>query len=133
MKINRIKETCLYCKDLHASRDFFEGKLGMKCFSFKEGGFAFFRAGESVLLCFDPHYARFENKLPPHWSEGAYHLAFEVDADEYGDWKERVRSEGIEITYEHKWSEEQYSFYFHDPDGHVLEIIMVGLWDYLAD
>lgn len=102
----------------------------MKCFSFVEGRFAFFRAGESVLLCFNPEYSRYDNKLPPHWSSGAYHLAFEVDREEYDSWKNRVKAEGIEITYEHKWSEEQYSFYFHDPDSHVLEIIMTGLWDY---
>ena len=132
MKINRIKETCLYCKDLPASRDFYEGKLGMECFSFLENKFAFFRAGESVLLCFDPEHAKTGNTLPPHWATGPYHLAFEVDQEEYGDWKSRVLEKGIEITYEHKWSDEQYSFYFNDLDGNVLEIVMTGLWDYLS-
>ncbi len=130
MKINRIKETCLYSRDLHTARAFYEGKLGLKCFSFIEGRFAFFRAGESVLLVFDPDFSKNQNSLPPHWSTGAYHFAFEVDREEYQAWKEKISAEGIEITYEHKWSEEQLSFYFNDPDGHVLEIVMTGLWDY---
>ena len=113
MKINRIKETCLYSRDLHTARAFYEGKLGLKCFSFVEGRFAFFRAGESVLLVFDPDFSKNQTGLPPHWSTGAYHFAFEVAQEDYQAWKE-----------------EQHSFYFNDPDGHVLEIVMSGLWDY---
>lgn len=90
---------------------------------------AFYRVGESVLLIFDPTFSKENKKLPGHWSTGPYHLAFEVDQQDYQAWKSKVVSAGIEVTYEHTWSETQLSFYFNDPDGNVLEIVMTGLWD----
>lgn len=128
--IQRIKETCLYVSDLNRTREFYEGKLGLECFSLVPGRHIFFRAGESVLLCFNPEVTKDDQKLPPHWGQGKLHLAFEVGKEEYGQWKEKVSAAGIEIVHEQPWGETHLSFYFEDPDGHVLEIIMEGLWDY---
>lgn len=130
MAIQRIKETCLYVADLDRSRAFYEGQLGLKCFSLVPNRHAFFRAGESVLLCFNPEVTRHDQKLPPHFAHGKMHLAFEVGKADYEAWKEKVSEAGIEIVHEQSWGEHFLSFYFEDPDGHVLEIIMEGLWDY---
>lgn len=129
MKVLRIKETCLYVSDLHKTREFYEGKLGLPCFTFVEGKHAFFRAGESVLLCFNPEDSRRKTHLPPHWGEGALHLAFDVGRDEYGEWKEKVKEAGIEVKHEQDWGRGILSFYFDDPDGHCIEILMEGLWE----
>lgn len=129
MKFIRIKETCLYVADLARSRDFYEGKLGLELISFVEGRHVFFRAGDSVLLCFDPDVTRRDTKLPPHWGAGKLHLAFECEPTEYQNWKNRVEDAEIEIVQEAEWTRGLRSFYFEDPDGHVLEIVQEGIWE----
>jgi hypothetical protein len=52
MNISRIKETCLYISNLEKAKEFYTGKLGLPVISFVEGRHIFFRAGQSVLLCF---------------------------------------------------------------------------------
>ena len=56
------------------------------------------------------------------------HLAFEVDGAEYEQWKNKIKELDIPITHEEKWGEKYQSFYFDDPDGHVLEIVPKGMW-----
>ena len=129
MKVKRIKETCLYVADLHRTRDFYEGKLGLECMTLDEGRHVFFRAGDSVLLCFNPEDSRTKTHLPPHWGKGVLHLAFDVAREDYEGWKEKVSAAGIPITHEQDWGRGILSFYFDDPDGHCIEILMEGLWD----
>lgn len=129
MRISRIKETCLYVADLQATRDFYEGIMGLECFALREGRHAFFRAGESVLLCFISEATKEETNLPPHYGSGKLHFAFECPPEEYEEWKDRMQNAGVEIIHEQEWGEGIRSFYFHDPDGHVAEIVVPGLWD----
>ena len=129
MKLLRIKETCLYVSDLEATRSFYEDKLGLPLISLVPGRHVFFRAGESVLLCFDPEVTRHDKKLPPHWGQGNLHLAFECDPDAYAAWKKKVKQAGIPILQEAEWTRGLRSFYFSDPDGHLLEIVQQGIWE----
>ncbi len=90
----------------------------------------FFKVGSSVLLCFLPEITRNEKALPPHYAEGPMHLAFEVPFNDYETIKQEVISAGIEIIHEQSWQNGMYhSFYFHDMDNHVLEIVPEGMWD----
>lgn len=128
-EFTQIKETCLYVADLQRTQDFYEGKLGLKMFSKREESHVFFRAGSSVLLCFLPEVSREKTSLPGHYGSGKLHLAFECTHEQYQEWKDLVSSAGIEITHEQKWGKDHLSFYFEDPDGHVLEIVEAGMWD----
>ncbi|MEM9326357.1 MAG: VOC family protein [Bacteroidota bacterium] len=127
--ITHIKETCLYVSDLSRTKDFYQDLLGFELINFTPGRHVFLRAGSSVLLCFDPVATKAETQLPPHFAEGHQHLAFEVPQDRYETSKDEIISKGIEIIFEQQWSEGLYSFYFLDPDEHVLEIVPAGLWD----
>ncbi len=129
MNINFIKETCLYVKDLERTKHFYHEVLGFPLISFVADRHVFFRAGKSVLLCFLAEVTKEEKNLPPHYAKGKMHLAFEVNKTEYEQWKERVILLDIEITHEQKWEREFTSFYFDDPDGHVLEVVQNGMWD----
>ena len=129
MLIKQIKETCLYVKDLDKTHQFYHGLLNLPLISRVEGRHIFFRAGQSVLLCFISETTKKDEKLPPHYGTGKLHLAFEVEADVYESTKKGVQERGIEIIHEQTWKEGNKSFYFHDPDGHVLEIVQPGLWD----
>lgn len=129
MKISHIKENCLYVSDLDRTRDFYHYQLGMPLISFVDGRHVFFRAGSSVLLCFLPEVTKAEKTLPPHFAYGPQHLAFEVPGKEYEQWKEKLKQLNIKIIHEQHWKAGRYSMYFHDPDGHVLEIVPPGIWE----
>ena len=129
MNIQQIKETCLYIHDLDKTESFYRGVLDLPVISKKPERHIFFRAGRSVLLCFLPEATRKETELPPHYAEGPAHLAFEVTTLEYQEWKIKIATAGVEILHEQIWKNRFYSFYFKDPDGHLLEIVEEGMWD----
>lgn len=129
MKITRIKETCIYVSDLTQTKEFYEGKLGLEVISLVPGRHVFFRAGKSVLLCFIAAQTEKEKELPPHGANGSVHFAFEVATKDYATTLQELRNTGIEILHEHRWKANLRSFYFHDPDKNLVEVIEEGLWD----
>lgn len=129
MNFTGIKETCIYCRDLHAARKFYAELLKLPVIGEVPGKHIFFRAGHSVLLCFNPDDARNKISPPAHYAEGPYHFALEVKANEYEDHKRKILAAGISIIDEVTWKNGQRSFYFNDPTGHVLEIVPEGIWD----
>ena len=129
LKITQIKETCIYVNDLERTKEFYHKKLRLPVISFMENRHIFFRAGSSVLLCFNPEATMDEEKLPPHYGSGHLHFAFEVEREAYEDAKKFILDQNIIITHEENWGSGIKSFYFNDPDNHVVEIVMKGLWD----
>lgn len=127
--IKQIKETSLYIKDLEITRQFYQDKLGLKVISRVENRHIFFRAGSSVLLCFLPESTRKEGGLPAHYANGSIHLAFEIAVEDYLSCKDKIVKTGIKIIQEQQWRKGLKSFYFRDPDGHLLEIIQEGIWE----
>lgn len=128
LSFNRIKETCLYVKDLDASEAFYHGKIGLPIISKVAGRHLFLQAGDSVLLCFIAEITRREKRLAPHFGEGQLHFAFETSVEQYPLWKAKIQEQGIEIEKEVEWDPGVYSFYFRDPDQHCVEIIMPAVW-----
>lgn len=129
MNIRRIKETCIYVTDLQRTKEFYAGTLGLPLISLVEGRHVFFRAGESVLLCFMAEATKQEKELPPHGASGVIHFAFEVVREDYDAALQKLTTAGIPILHEHTWKGSLRSFYFHDPDGNLLEVIEEGLWE----
>ena len=129
MNISRIKETCIYVSDLQLTRDFYSGKLGLTVIGYAEDRHIFFKAGESVLLCFLAERTRKETELPPHGAFGSIHFAFEVPGDDYDANLVILKANGIGILHQQVWRNGFRSFYFHDPDNNLLEVIEEGLWD----
>lgn len=129
MDILSIKETCIYVEDLELTKGFYSGKLGLPLISFVPNRHVFFRAGASVLLCFLADATRKEKDLPPHGAIGQIHLAFEVSREKYAETLLQTESAGIRILHKHLWKNGLHSFYFHDPDNHLIEIIEQGLWE----
>ncbi len=132
MNVTQIKETCIYVQDLDQTESFYSKVLGFPVIGKRAGAHVFFEAGTSVLLCFNPEDSKKKQDLPPHWATGPAHLAFEVPISEYDKWKQKINGADIEIIHEQHWGEGIYSFYFYDPDGHVLEIVPEGMWTYLG-
>lgn len=129
MNVRQIMETCIYTTDLMAARKFYHDILGLPVIGEAEGRHIFFRAGSSVLLCFNPDDARLKQSPPAHFSEGRYHFAFEVAPDEYETHKQEMIQKGITVIDTLIWKNGQESFYFNDPIGNVVEIVPEGIWD----
>jgi catechol 2,3-dioxygenase-like lactoylglutathione lyase family enzyme len=128
MNITQIKETCIYFRDLEKALAFYHGLLELPVISYVRNKHIFFRAGTSVLLCFNPDDSRHKKSPPGHFAEGKLHLAFEVFVDEYERTKQTILQKGIPIIDKVIWETGQESFYFEDPAGNVLEIVPVGIW-----
>lgn len=129
MNITQIKETCLYFLNLAEARKFYHHLLGLPVIGEVKDQHIFFRAGSSVLLCFNPESSKSKTSPPAHYGSGKYHVAFEVPASAYEAHKVELQQKGIVITDLVNWPNGKESFYFNDPAGHVLEIVPSGLWD----
>jgi len=102
--------------------------LGLPVISFVKDKHIFFRAGRSVLLCFNPDDSKMKSSPPGHFGEGKFHFAFEVSPEMYASHKLEIEKQGIPIIDRVVWNTGQESFYFNDPDGNVLEIVPEGIW-----
>jgi len=129
LPIRSVKEVCLYTPDLEETQAFYREVLGFDVIGQVADRHVFFRAGDQVLLCFNPEVTREEKKLPPHYAQGVQHIAFEVPQEEYEEWKEKLSKNRVKIVHEQHWQDERYSCYFYDPSGHLLEIVPPGIWD----
>ncbi|AYB30641.1 VOC family protein [Chryseolinea soli] len=130
MNIVKIKETCLYVHDLEEARNFYHDVLGLPVISYLPGKHLFLRAGDSVLLCFNPDDSKTKKSPPPHYGGGQQHFAFEVPKDDYERTKAEIKGKGITLIDEVIWSSGRESFYFHDPAGNILEVLPdAGIWD----
>jgi catechol 2,3-dioxygenase-like lactoylglutathione lyase family enzyme len=130
MNIVSIKETCIYSSRLEDMKSFYHDLIGLPIISEAANNYIFFRAGASVLLCFNPEHAAMKLSPPAHYGYGKLHFAFEVTSEDYQKTKEEIRSKGIHITDEVTWKGGMKSFYFEDPAGNVLEVVPEkGLWD----
>lgn len=129
LKIAQIKETCIYVADLERSKAFYADKLGLELISLVKERHIFFRAGSSVLLCFLAEVTQQGTDLPAHGATGSIHFAFEIEKGHYETALSFITSKGIEVIHQEVWKNGKRSFYFHDPDMHLVEIIERGLWD----
>jgi catechol 2,3-dioxygenase-like lactoylglutathione lyase family enzyme len=129
MRVTKIKETCVYVRDLERAKAFYHDTLGLPLINYQPGKHLFLKAGESVLLVFNPDDSKAKNSPPPHFAEGNQHFAFEVSNDEYESIKKEIVSKGIEIIDHVSWRGGKESFYFLDPEKNVLEIVPPGIWD----
>ena len=129
MKFNQIKETCIYFNDLSLAKAFYHHMLDLPIISEVQDKHIFFRAGTSVLLCFNPDDSRLKTSPPSHYSDGKYHFALEVAPKAYQSHKEEILKKGIQIIDALVWRNGQESFYFNDPIGNVIEIMPEGVWN----
>ena len=110
MNILSIKETCIYVKELERTKDFYSNKLGLTLLSFVKKRHVFFKAGNSVLLCFVAEATQKEMEIPPHGAFGSIHFAFEVSRENYNDAMEQIKNAGIPILHKHIWKNNQKKF-----------------------
>lgn len=126
-----LLEAALYADDLDAAERFYGQALGLPVVLKMEGRHVFFRAGETILLIFDPAAAETPGDsplaAPPHGAHGPGHAC--LASDDLAGWEEHLTGHDIPIERHITWPNGARSIYFRDPAGNSLEIAEPKLWD----
>ena len=94
---------------------------------------AFDAGGATVLLVFqrgltEEDSQTDEGTIPGHDGAGRLHVALAIPAESLEPWKTRLAEHDVAVIAETHWRRGGTSLYFHDPDGHVVELATPGLW-----
>jgi catechol-2,3-dioxygenase len=121
-------------------KDFYVNILGLDFVSEEEDRYVFLKAGQSMLLIFNPNKTLADadvinrsstTQLPAH---GAFappsiiHFALEIEKQDYDSAKQILKKKNIKIENEVTWDKGSNSIYFRDPAGNLVEIITPGSW-----
>jgi catechol 2,3-dioxygenase-like lactoylglutathione lyase family enzyme len=133
-RIDGLLETSLYVDDMQRAVAFFERVLGLRPMVRGDRLTAFDAGRSGVVLVFRRGASSNDmpsalGTVPGHDGSGPLHMAFAIGADAYDDWRRHLVEHGVSISSEVRWPRGGRSIYFHDPDGHVLELATPGLWD----
>ena len=127
-RIEHLLEAALYVDDLDRAEAFYRDILGMEVLGKEAGRHVFFRAGQAVLLLFNPETTRKEGPFPVHGTQGPGHAALAISADSLDRWRTRLEEQGIAIEKEITWPRGGKSLYFRDPAGNLIELVTPGVW-----
>ena len=119
-------------------KDFYIDILGLEFVSEEKDRHVFLKAGQSMLLIFNPNKTLANDmgninsaQLPTH---GAFtppsiiHFALEIEKQNYDNAKYMLNEKSIKIEKEVIWEKGSNSVYFRDPAGNLVEIITPGSW-----
>ncbi len=131
-KITGLLETALYVDDICRSVAFFRDVMGLAAMLETDSLAAFDAGNRTVLLIFKrggtADTPSDMGVIPGHDGSGSLHMAFAIPAESYEEWRDHLRKKGVVERGEMRWPAGGRSFYFEDPDGHVLEVATPGLW-----
>jgi catechol-2,3-dioxygenase len=132
-KITHVLETSLYAKDLAVTARFYAQVLGLSAMLETPRLVAYDAGNGSVLLVFQDgatgeDLTTDEGLIPGHDGKGRLHFALGITAESLGEWRQRLAKHEVPIISETRWRRGGTSLYFHDPDGHVVELATPGLW-----
>jgi catechol 2,3-dioxygenase-like lactoylglutathione lyase family enzyme len=132
-RVDGIVETALHVQDMPRSMAFYDRLFGFPKMVHDDRFCAYNAGGHSVFLLFkkggtlEPIHLP-GGTIPPHNGSGRMHMAFAIPADSPESWVLRLQECGVAIESTVKWEEGGTSFYFRDPDGHLIELATPGIW-----
>jgi catechol 2,3-dioxygenase-like lactoylglutathione lyase family enzyme len=122
-----IIEAALYVDDVPRAVAFYETVLGFETIAVDERLTAMSVGGRQVLLvCKRGASANLADV--PHDATGQQHIAFSAADSDMDAWAARLREHGVAINRDRRWERGGRSLYFHDPEGHTLELASPGVW-----
>lgn len=133
-ELSHLLETALFVEDLSRASAFYREVMGLAQFLGDERGCGFLLPGGPLLLLVKQGVSREPNVtpggvVPPCGTSGSAHLAFAVSAEELKAWRSHLARHRVEVLSEVAWQRGGRSLYFHDPDGHLLELATPGVWE----
>jgi catechol 2,3-dioxygenase-like lactoylglutathione lyase family enzyme len=131
--IDGILETPLYVDDMERAIGFYERVIGLKPMLRGDRLTAFDAGANGVLLVFRRGASTEDmpaggSIIPGHDGQGPLHMAFKIPTRELDAWRGHLAGHGVPVYSEVTWPAGGTSLYFHDPDGHVIELASPGLW-----
>lgn len=133
--LDGILETVLYVRDLARSTAFYREVLGLPVIAGDGERLNALRAGERQLLLLFQTGATGEavpapqgGVIPPHGSAGPHHVGLTIRAEHLAAWRAHLGAAGVDVLSEAGWERGGRSLFFHDPDGHLLELVTPGIW-----
>ena len=125
--VTGIIEAALYVDDVPRAVKFYETVLGFETIALDERLTAMSVGGRQVLLvCKRGASANLADV--PHDATGQQHIAFSAADSDMDAWAARLREHGVAINRDRRWERGGRSLYFHDPEGHTLELASPGVW-----
>ncbi len=85
-------------------------------------------AGPRQLLLVFKRGASVRLPQTPHDASGHQHVAFPIPSTALDAWEAWFRERGVTVVEKKQWDRGGMSLYFHDPDGHLLELATPGVW-----
>jgi catechol 2,3-dioxygenase-like lactoylglutathione lyase family enzyme len=115
IEANGIDHIVLHVEDVQRSKKFYTDVLGMTPYR-GDGGQAFLHAGRQGLALFERR-----GGTPPTAGNDLNHLAFNVAGGTYETLKSELERHGVAVSGR---PGEDRCFYFCDPDGHRLQLVI---------
>jgi catechol 2,3-dioxygenase-like lactoylglutathione lyase family enzyme len=133
LTLRDLKETSLYVEDLERAKRFYREVLGLHALVEENVFCALDVNGAHVLLLFLRGASKSPKELPggvipPHDGSGSLHIGFAVDTEQFPAWESQLAAHDVPIVSRVSWPRGGRSVYFHDPDGHLLELLTPGVW-----
>ncbi len=127
-------ETSLFVDDLERSLDFYQTIFGFQKIEEAPGRLIALSVADRQVLLLGKKGASAKpsvtpgGTIPPCDGTGQWHMAFSIPASELQAWEAWLEEKGVTIESKVTWERGGTSFYFRDPDGHLLELGTPGLW-----
>lgn len=125
--LDGILETAIYVGDVERAVAFYRAVLGLAIVDVSERLTAM-SAGPRQLLLICKRGASGALSLTPHDASGHQHVAFPIPSAALEAWEAWLAERGVQVVEKKRWDRGGTSLYFHDPDGHVLELATPGVW-----
>jgi catechol 2,3-dioxygenase-like lactoylglutathione lyase family enzyme len=124
--IQSIDHVALAVRDVHRSAAWYQDVLGLeRLYQEAWGDFpAVVGTGGTSIALFPVQGAQ-PKQRPGRDTLAMRHLAFRVDAENFAVARQVLEARGIAVTFQDHGI--AHSIYFHDPDGHELEITTYDL------
>lgn len=131
MRVRKVLETCLYCRDLAAAKKFYREVLGCRLSAEVPDRHVFFKLDEAMLLIFNPD-ATMEHgaPVPPHGAYGEGHVAFAISEQEFSRWQSHLEEKNVSIEAQIDWPGGGRSLYFRDPGNNSIELATPRTWGF---
>ena len=118
IKTTGIDHVVLWVSDLERSKRFYIDLLGMKVHHESDWQSFLWSGGEQQVALFEQR-----DGSPVKTGAELNHMALRVEPASYEDVQARLEQEGIEVSGRPGNPE---CIYFHDPDGHRLQLLFKG-------